>query len=577
MAKPFQLKNGTILLSTEAPGGLYNAAQLKKIAAISDANMAIVKATEDQRLALFVKEGDAAKIATDLKSVGLGIRHYQDGLHQPTACIGELCSEHEQDALGAAMDLTKELAGIKIATPLKIGLNGCAACCVPCHTLDVSIVGDAHGYRISLGGKNSQLPEIASFMAEGVPAKELPKLIKKVVTLYQQNVQDGENLQEVMERMGAGVFIAALAPYSQDAAGGGEESLGASDLTEGADDALIPATEDGDLAIDNLEELGGESAEILSDGALLDEGLDDISSGDDNLTMAADLESDVELVMEEEPAIAGDLEPAAAMEDLTELAEETSDLESLPEATEELELLAQDDEGDTLLKDDLTIDEVGDLGELDEDISATDDDGQEILADEIPFTEEDLLMEDTAPLVPTPVQKPAPAVAKAAPQPAPVTEEEAAVEEAGEDFETQLEESIAEEENIRAMSEPDDILQARDEALDILEERMTQPAASAEKASDPSFLKSGMAPKKPASAAPARQDLCGLAMDDQGHLILEFDGGATVALDPNRFVDGTKTLKFGGQMIHITVADEGYHVEADGMTLFQPNGGLAAA
>ena len=58
MSELFKLKNGTVLVSTEAPGGIYNSAQLKKIAELCSKELAIVKATEDQRLALFVKEAE---------------------------------------------------------------------------------------------------------------------------------------------------------------------------------------------------------------------------------------------------------------------------------------------------------------------------------------------------------------------------------------------------------------------------------------------------------------------------------------------------------------------------------------
>ena len=144
----------------------------------------MVKATEDQRLALIVDPEKANSVATELKSMGLGVRHYQDGLHQPVSCIGEMCEYHEQDALGSALDISAALDGIKLTSPLKIGINGCAKCCVPCHTLDVSVVGDSTGYRVSLGGKNSQLPEIASFLAESVPPTEIPRLITAIVEIY---------------------------------------------------------------------------------------------------------------------------------------------------------------------------------------------------------------------------------------------------------------------------------------------------------------------------------------------------------------------------------------------------------
>ncbi len=217
MTSPIKLRNGKLLLSTEAPGGIYNAAQLKQIAQLCEGDVSLVRATEDQRLALIVESTQVASVTETLQVVGLQVRSYQEGLHQPTACVGELCSESEQDALGDAMEITAAIETISLQTPLKIGVNGCARCCVPCHTLDIAIVGEAAGYRISLGGKNSQIPELASYMAEGVPAAELAGVVAKVVQTYAGLAQAEETLQEVLERCGGQAFIEALAPYSQDA------------------------------------------------------------------------------------------------------------------------------------------------------------------------------------------------------------------------------------------------------------------------------------------------------------------------------------------------------------------------
>jgi len=218
MSELFKLKNGTVLISTEAPGGIYNSAQLKKIAELCSKELAIVKATEDQRLSLFVKESEVERVTQELKTTGLGFRNYQSGLHQPVSCLGELCETHDQPALTTAMDLTKLLADLKLLSPLKIGINGCARCCTPCHTLDVSVVGEPSGYRISLGGKPSQFPELASFFAESVPSEKLPKLLTKVIEIFQSKAEPGETLSEVLDRCGVEDFVTALAPYSQDAA-----------------------------------------------------------------------------------------------------------------------------------------------------------------------------------------------------------------------------------------------------------------------------------------------------------------------------------------------------------------------
>ncbi len=220
MSALFKLKNGTNFLLTEAPGGIYNSAQLKKIAELCEDDLAIVKATEDQRLGLFVIDDNITHVTQTLSEIGLGVRHYRDGLHQAVACLGELCQDHEQDALGTAMDLAQKLEDLQSQSPLRIGINGCFQCCTPCHTLDISLVGDSSGYRISLGGKSSQVPEFAAFMAEHVPTELVGDLLKKVVQLFNDKAAEGETLHDVIERCGVAEFVACLAPYSQDAHSG---------------------------------------------------------------------------------------------------------------------------------------------------------------------------------------------------------------------------------------------------------------------------------------------------------------------------------------------------------------------
>src|SRR6187401_3642031 len=107
MGNAFRLKNGSIFVAIETPGGIYNSSQLKKISELSQSGAAIIKATEDQRLGLFIAEDQLAKTVELCQTVGLTVRNYQDGLHQPVSCIGQLCADHEQDAQGAAMSLTE--------------------------------------------------------------------------------------------------------------------------------------------------------------------------------------------------------------------------------------------------------------------------------------------------------------------------------------------------------------------------------------------------------------------------------------------------------------------------------------
>ena len=399
MGTPFKLKNGLLLISTEAPGGVYNAEQLKKIAALCASEEAVAKATEDQRLALFVVPAKAAAVAAQLKSVGLGLRHYQDGLHQPINCLGALCGEHLQDAMATSMDLADELSGTILDQPLKIGINGCARCCLATHTLDISIIGDTSGYRISLGGKNSQLPEMASFMAEGVPAAKLPKLIAKIVSIYKQKAQPGESLQEVLERAGSREFIAALAPYSQDAAQ--SEPFG----EDAAPDAPT-ATDGGDLVDDDLkiDDLSGDSAFAAPgiDAAIDSEDLDSEPSFDDTDLSVSALDAGPEAIADMGAESAGETVTALAdPDDFGDVSLSSNDEEplaqpaDLAEGDATLPSLEGDDELDTMSLDALADDEslaAAPAGEADLDGFALVD----LPSDDVPLSDDGQGTEDNA-------------------------------------------------------------------------------------------------------------------------------------------------------------------------------------
>jgi dissimilatory sulfite reductase (desulfoviridin) alpha/beta subunit len=338
MGIAFKLNGGMLFLSTEAPGGVYNATQLKKVAQLADTDSLVIKATEDQRLGLFVPLSKVPKIAADLKTVGLGIRHYQDGLHQPVNCAGEFCPENAQDAMGTSIELTKELIKIgALSSPLKIGINGCGRCCVPTHTLDISIIGEPGGYRMSLGGKNSQIPEMASFMAESVPADKVPSLVSKIVELYKKLAQKDESLQDVMERSGTTAFVKVLAPYSQDAhqtqKGEEELSLTSAEPTDpliGRDDAAFdePVVGDLDIAVDGEAMPHIESIEESEDQAIRQEPVVDPSDASSDAAMEDlkldDVELSEDLSLEESP-----VEPEGSL--VETLAEEPLSEEALVE------------------------------------------------------------------------------------------------------------------------------------------------------------------------------------------------------------------------------------------------------
>jgi hypothetical protein len=575
MGQHFKLTNGLLLLSTEAPGGVYNSTQLKKIATLCDDGAAMVKATEDQRLALLVAPDKVAQVTAALKTVGLGARHYQDGIHQPVNCLGELCPEHQQDAMGAGMALARELASLTSGTALKIGVNGCARSCVATHTLDISVIGEASGYRISLGGKNSQLPEMASFMAEGVPAAKLPKLIAKVVTAYRSLAQKGETLQEAMERAGSKAFIDALAPYSQDAAGADDPFAG--DMMEGA-------APEADLAVGDL---GGES---------FDKDLD--------------LGADAELMQDAGPAVHDDL----GMDEIGSAPDVgmTDDL-----ATDDLPL----DDGAAPGTEELSLDDVDAVGDANASAAEVDVeslDNLEMVADDLedlttstPLAgAADSTQDDEAELGLDDVLEPASKARLAAVPPAAeasaddeLVDEDLDAAEVAEDeadaFEAKLEESIAEEEAVPVIEDTNakDRLAAvqlveagvesdplvvdggfenleidRDvEVLDVPDAEFEPETFSADEVDAASAPAAVAAPLAAQGARSGAFEFTGFDVGANGDVTLSFSSGATVVLDARTVSGGSRRFVVGGKTVSVQGGARGARIEVDGIAIILPS------
>lgn len=346
MTNEFRLKNGNIVLVTDVEGGVYTSSQLRKIAALCESQSLMAKATEDQRLALIVSPNQKDTVVSELNAIGIQTRHYQRGLHQPVSCLGGLCSEHKQDALETSMDITSELSQSSTQEPLKIAVNGCSQCCTPCHTYDISLIGDASGYNISIGGKNSQYPEFASLIAEGVPASEAASAVKKIIDTYNSNASPGESLQAVIERVGFSTFSNSLSNWSNEpvATYSPDGTLGELDLDQTTQQAKLTTSEVSPLASvgssSDLAEIPvkqneheshfdiqiGASSDLTSEIRIHDSESDDESSQQTN---------DDEISRKLEDGL-----EAFLTEDISDLANASQELEAVAERDRNTELLA---------------------------------------------------------------------------------------------------------------------------------------------------------------------------------------------------------------------------------------------
>lgn len=209
----FTVKNGQVFVVCEAPGGVYNSDQLRKICEVAEEHSAFLKVTEDQRLGFLVDPDSLPEAADALKSAGIPVKPYrQAGSPTTKACLGELCPRAQQDALSDSIELATRLAE-EFPQPRQwasLGVNGCEEGCANSALDDLHILGESTGYKISIGGRAREIPQIGAFLTENVAREQLPEVIARVLRVFFTHQEDSERLSDVVERLGIGVFLQAL-------------------------------------------------------------------------------------------------------------------------------------------------------------------------------------------------------------------------------------------------------------------------------------------------------------------------------------------------------------------------------
>lgn len=583
MSNFFRLKNDRIVVSAEAPAGIYNSTQLKKIADLCAQDLAIVKATEDQRISLFVKEEDLDSVQLVLDAAGLSLRHYQDGIHQAVACIGEMCPHSEQDAVAAAIAVTEACAGKQCDKSIKIGINGCSKGCVPSHSFDIDILGEGEGYRLSLGGKNSHMPELAAFMAEHIPENELADLVGKVIDLYNDKKEGDESLHDLLDRCGTSEFASVLAPYSQDAAcfdslniesqlpadeidtqKTTEESNMAEPVDEDLDfdfsDSLNGNPDVGEISpIQHLQKSSAEESRVdlvndLSPTFIPENESMEISSSDsidesDIENPQAAEQSSVSLKEEEEPSDEL-MEPLAGQKDESEDPESQNFENSNIQQNETNSEVVMADTPETKLEENIeSIEEVDNVGdetiendqvtesasEADDEVVAIDqghDDEVEMSA----ITEGDALEIDD--------------------------------ESNQEDFEEEFNESVEREVEINDSSLDYDRNDAEiDKAVSAMSDSHDEPENTSTKHPSVTTLERN----KSHSNVSSMFKVSGFGFNDNGDFHLSFASGAFIDIDVSSLDNGEqREISLGTQSFAVTKGNDGLTVEIDGLKLFCP-------
>lgn len=195
------------------PVGRLSARQLRRIADLAEHyGEGEVRLTVWQNLLIpHVPDAYVGTVERALRSAGL----FTDAGNTTgclVACTGSKgCKYAAADTKGHAAAVAKHLAAQGIATdfPVNIHLTGCPNSCAQHYCGDIGGVGvklanGREGYHVVLGGGMGPEQGIARELFCSVDAAELPKLVARILSTYQQRHEPGETFVQWARRHSVG-------------------------------------------------------------------------------------------------------------------------------------------------------------------------------------------------------------------------------------------------------------------------------------------------------------------------------------------------------------------------------------
>jgi len=198
----------------EAPGDM-SADQMERLADLADRwSSGEVRVTHDQNLVL----GDVRQ--QDLHAVWMGLREL--GLATPNigtltdmiCCPGlDFCSLANASAIPIAKQIQDRFSDFDYLYDLghiEIKMSGCMNACGHHHVGHIGILGvDKHGeewYQITLGGSASGTSSLGEVLGPSVPKGEVANTIAKILDVYLERREEGEEFLHAVRRVGIEPF-----------------------------------------------------------------------------------------------------------------------------------------------------------------------------------------------------------------------------------------------------------------------------------------------------------------------------------------------------------------------------------
>ena len=187
--------------------GLFSPKDLAKLLAIINKyDVPATKITGAQRLALLGMEQEEMQ-AMHRELEPFVRKPAANGVTYVQACPGEKwCRYGKADsfALGRAIE------ALSFETPftakVKVGISACRMCCTEPYLRDIGIYASQSGWTLVFGGNGGGRGRIADVIAKRLSSKEVIELLKKCLSVYQQEAKPTTRSARFIERFGVERF-----------------------------------------------------------------------------------------------------------------------------------------------------------------------------------------------------------------------------------------------------------------------------------------------------------------------------------------------------------------------------------
>ena len=224
-----QKQDGYRLVTVKLPLGDIQAEQFHQLADLSRKYAGgRARITHQQNLAFrWIPEKALHEVWEELNRIGLG----DSGAHEITdvvSCPGtDSCKLGITSSMGLGRVIASTLAEIDTDDPLvkqmHVKMSGCPNGCAQHHVADIGFHGAATkapggqvpAYELFLGGSyDNGDARIAQRVKTKVPAKRMPDALRRILTYYQEQRNEGELFKDFVVRIGAAAFEPILAEFS---------------------------------------------------------------------------------------------------------------------------------------------------------------------------------------------------------------------------------------------------------------------------------------------------------------------------------------------------------------------------